>query len=352
MVYALQKTSGLPTNKVVGMAGVLDSARMSLFLAQELNVSVKNIQTCVFGGHGDTMVPLIRYSTVSGVPLPDMIKANLITAEKIAQIIQRTRDGGAEIVKLLVEKFSPGESGLRGLSRRVSEICRHAAFKIVNEENFTGTITAEDLPLILGDPRKPPRVLTGGKIGVACGLAVSAHGGSTLLIETAKLPGAGDPVLTGSLGKVMQESVQTALTLVLARFPQQPDFRIHVHFPSGATPKNGPSAGLATALALASLFSGKPLRTGLAMTGEISLAGDVLAVGGLREKILAAQRAGLKSVFVPMANKDEILREVPKSIQSDLEISFLETFDQAVHLAFLSSTLYSSFSFLFSGFGF
>ena len=101
MVYALQKTSGLPTNKVVGMAGVLDSARLSLFLAQELNVSVKNIQTCVFGGHGDTMVPLIRYCSVAGVPLPDLIKANLITAEKIAQIIQRTRDGGAEIVKLL-----------------------------------------------------------------------------------------------------------------------------------------------------------------------------------------------------------------------------------------------------------
>ncbi len=101
MVYALQKTSKLPTHKVVGMAGVLDSARMSLFLAQELNVSVKNIQTCVFGGHGDTMVPLIRYCSVAGVPLPEVIKANLISEQKVAEIIQRTRDGGAEIVKLL-----------------------------------------------------------------------------------------------------------------------------------------------------------------------------------------------------------------------------------------------------------
>jgi malate dehydrogenase len=101
MVYALQKTSKLPTHKVVGMAGVLDSARMSFFLAQELNTSVKNIQTCVFGGHGDTMVPLIRYCSVAGVPLPELIKANLISEQKIAEIIQRTRDGGAEIVKLL-----------------------------------------------------------------------------------------------------------------------------------------------------------------------------------------------------------------------------------------------------------
>jgi malate dehydrogenase len=101
MVYALQKTSKLPTHKVVGMAGVLDSARMSLFLAQELNMSVKNIQTCVFGGHGDTMVPLIRYCSVAGVPLPEIIKANLISEQKVAEIIQRTRDGGAEIVKLL-----------------------------------------------------------------------------------------------------------------------------------------------------------------------------------------------------------------------------------------------------------
>jgi malate dehydrogenase len=101
MVYALQKTSKLPTHKVVGMAGVLDSARMSFFLAQELNVSVKNIQTCVFGGHGDTMVPLIRYCSVAGVPLPELIKANLISEQKVAEIIQRTRDGGAEIVKLL-----------------------------------------------------------------------------------------------------------------------------------------------------------------------------------------------------------------------------------------------------------
>ena len=101
MVYVMQKVSQLPTNKVVGMAGVLDSARMSLFLAQELNVSVKNIQTCVFGGHGDTMVPLIRYCSVSGVPLPDLINANLISQQKVEQIIQRTRDGGAEIVKLL-----------------------------------------------------------------------------------------------------------------------------------------------------------------------------------------------------------------------------------------------------------
>jgi malate dehydrogenase len=101
MVYVMQKYSGLPANKVVGMAGVLDSSRMSLFLAREFNVSIEDINSCVLGGHGDTMVPLVRYSTVAGIPLPDLIKMGLTTQEKIDQIVQRTRDGGAEIVKLL-----------------------------------------------------------------------------------------------------------------------------------------------------------------------------------------------------------------------------------------------------------
>lgn len=101
MVYVMQKFSGLPANKVVGMAGVLDSSRMSLFLAREFNVSVEDINSCVLGGHGDTMVPLIRYSSVAGIPLPDLIAMGLTTQEKIDQIVQRTRDGGAEIVKLL-----------------------------------------------------------------------------------------------------------------------------------------------------------------------------------------------------------------------------------------------------------
>lgn len=101
MVYVMQKVSGLPKNKVVGMAGVLDSSRMSLFLAREFNVSVEDVNSCVLGGHGDTMVPLIRYSTVAGIPLPDLIKMGWTTKEKVEEIVQRTRDGGAEIVKLL-----------------------------------------------------------------------------------------------------------------------------------------------------------------------------------------------------------------------------------------------------------
>ena len=101
MVYVMQKVSGLPANKVVGMAGVLDSSRMSLFLAREFNVSVEDVNSCVMGGHGDTMVPLIRYSTVAGIPVPDLIKMGWSTQEKIDEIVQRTRDGGAEIVKLL-----------------------------------------------------------------------------------------------------------------------------------------------------------------------------------------------------------------------------------------------------------
>ena len=115
MVYVMQKVSGLPKNKVVGMAGVLDSSRMSYFLSQEFNVSIDNIHSCVLGGHGDTMVPLIRYSTIAGIPIPDMLKMGFSSAQKIAEIVQRTRDGGAEIVKLLGSGsafYAPASSAL------------------------------------------------------------------------------------------------------------------------------------------------------------------------------------------------------------------------------------------------
>lgn len=115
MVYVMQKVSGLPKNKVVGMAGVLDSSRMSYFLSQEFNVSIDNVHSCVLGGHGDTMVPLIRYSTIAGIPIPDMLKMGFSSAQKIAEIVQRTRDGGAEIVKLLGNGsafYAPASSAL------------------------------------------------------------------------------------------------------------------------------------------------------------------------------------------------------------------------------------------------
>lgn len=115
MVYVMQKVSGLPKNKVVGMAGVLDSSRMSYFLSQEFNVSIDNVHSCVLGGHGDTMVPLIRYSTIAGIPIPDMLKMGFSSTQKIAEIVQRTRDGGAEIVKLLGSGsafYAPASSAL------------------------------------------------------------------------------------------------------------------------------------------------------------------------------------------------------------------------------------------------
>jgi malate dehydrogenase len=115
MVYVMQKVSGLPKNKVVGMAGVLDSSRMSYFLSQEFNVSIDNVHSCVLGGHGDTMVPLIRYSTIAGIPIPDMLKMGFSSSSKIAEIVQRTRDGGAEIVKLLGSGsafYAPASSAL------------------------------------------------------------------------------------------------------------------------------------------------------------------------------------------------------------------------------------------------
>ena len=244
-----------------------------------------------------------------------------------------------EAMRLLVDSYAPAESGVRGLTMKINKVCRFVALKVVEGEEVTNPIDNAALHTILGEPTRLPSKLRLLRIGMACGLAVSVVGGSVMMIESAKLPGSGEPIITGTIGKVMQESVRTALSLALANSPSQPEFRLHVHFPSAATPKDGPSAGLATALALTSLFRGKILKDRFACTGEISLSGDILPVGGLREKIIAAARYGIRVVFVPAMNKAEVLREVPADLLENLEICYLDTFDQAVSLAFLSSTL-------------
>mgnify|MGYP006278605365 CR=1 FL=1 len=222
------------------------------------------------------------------------------------------------------------EAGVRNLEREIGGLCRKYARKLVDEEVDATKQTSmgvDDLTEYLGPPREFPDELPDTpETGIAVGLAWTAAGGETLQIEVTTVPGEGRLVLTGSLGKVMKESARAAVSFVknhaaelgIDTTPLR-EQDIHIHVPAGATPKDGPSAGLAIATATASLLSGKPASLKTAMTGEISLRGRVLPVGGIKEKVLAAVRAGVKTVFLPEKNSND-LREVPEDLRKKLTI--------------------------------
>jgi ATP-dependent Lon protease len=198
-------------------------------------------------------------------------------------------------------------------------------------------IGPDDLAAILGPRRFEAEVaMRSGIPGVATGLAWTPVGGDILFIEAARTPGNGKLILTGQLGDVMKESAQAALSLVKARSgelgidPQMLEKSdIHVHVPAGATPKDGPSAGVAMFVALTSLLTGRPVRNDVAMTGEISLRGLVLPIGGVKEKVLAALRAGIKTVMLPMRNQRD-LEDIPSDARSQVEFVWMENVDDAI----------------------
>jgi ATP-dependent Lon protease len=226
------------------------------------------------------------------------------------------------------------EAGVRNLEREIGTVCRKFARRLVEgkarREECT-QVRGQDLKGYLGPQKLFPDTATRRpEIGVATGLAWTAAGGEILQVEVTAVPGKGNVMLTGSLGDVMKESAHIAFSLVRSRHAEigfAPDrlatLDIHVHVPAGATPKDGPSAGLAMAAAMASLFSGRSLLPQAAMTGEISLRGRVLPVGGVKEKVLAAARAGVRRVILPEKNRHD-LDEVPEEIRRKLEFEFVE----------------------------
>ncbi len=232
------------------------------------------------------------------------------------------------------------EAGVRSLERQIGAVCRRIAVKIAEGELSHAKIEAGDLVDILGPAKFENEVaLRASMPGVATGLAWTPVGGDILFIEASKNAGSGKLILTGQLGDVMKESAQAALTLVKSRATslgidaaafERSD--VHVHVPAGAIPKDGPSAGVAMFIALASLFTDTKVRTDTAMTGEISLRGLVLPVGGIKEKVLAAMRAGISRVMLPARNRKD-LEEVPAEAKAKLEFVFLEDVDDAVRMA-------------------
>ena len=232
------------------------------------------------------------------------------------------------------------EAGVRQLEREIGRVMRHAAMQVAEGSTNLVRVRAADLDTILGPEKyEHEMALRVGMPGVATGLAWTPVGGDILFIEATRVAGSGRLILTGQLGDVMKESAQAALTLVKSRAPDLgisaslfDGVDVHVHVPAGAIPKDGPSAGVAMFTALASLFTDRVVRHDVAMTGEISLRGLVLPVGGIKEKVLAAQRAGLGTVLLPARNEKD-LRDVPESIRATMKFVWLHTVDDAMAAA-------------------
>ncbi|MFA6810791.1 MAG: endopeptidase La, partial [Desulfoplanes sp.] len=258
--------------------------------------------------------------------LPRQIKENGIT-EKDIQI----SDG---VISQVIEEYTR-EAGLRELERKLGSLCRKIARKIAEGQKGPFRITPRGIKKFLGlptfmeedrDKELPP--------GVALGLAWTPYGGVTLYVEVSILPGKGKLLLTGQLGDVMKESAQAALSYARSKaeyFGLDPDFAekkdIHIHVPAGATPKDGPSAGVTLFTALISALTNNPIRSDLAMTGEITLRGRVMPVGGIKEKVLAAVGAGLKKVIIPAQNKNDFM-EIPQELRKKIEVKVVENVDE------------------------
>jgi ATP-dependent Lon protease len=253
-----------------------------------------------------------------------------------------------EALRLIIKGYTR-EAGVRNLEREIGRAFRHVAVQIADGSTDRVALTAQEVTAILGQPRFESEIAMRTSIpGVATGLAWTPVGGDILFIEASRTPGRGSLILTGQLGEVMRESVQAALTLVKSRAVElgiDPSIfeksDIHVHVPAGATPKDGPSAGVAMFTALTSLLTNRTVRSDTAMTGEISLRGLVLPVGGIKEKVVAAAAAGLTRVMLPARNRRDF-DEIPLGARNKLEFIWLERVDDAIAAALEAGSMETS----------
>jgi ATP-dependent Lon protease len=263
--------------------------------------------------------------------VPRQLEANGLKPEQVTLTDEAIRATIADYTR---------EAGVRNLEREIGALLRYAAVQIAEGKAQHVDIDAKDLPAILGPKKFESEVAMRTSLpGVATGLAWTPVGGDILFVEASRVAGSGRLILTGQLGDVMKESAQAALTLVKAHgtaLGLGPDvFRrcdVHIHVPAGAIPKDGPSAGVAMYIALVSLAMGTPVRNDTAMTGEISLRGMVLPVGGIKEKVLAALNAGITTVMLPKRNEKD-LEEIPEDARKQLKFVSLSTVDDAVAAA-------------------
>ena len=289
----------------------------------------------------------------------EIIEVSGYTVEEKAQIgqhhllpKQRTEHGIAEdqltvsddAFREVITSYTR-EAGVRQLNRLVTKVCRSVALEVARKGSDGAVrVEVEDVEKYLGKPKFQSEVAARtASPGVATGLAWTPVGGDILFIETSKMGGAGQLQITGQLGEVMQESAKAALTFVRSHADElgvDPAFLkthdVHIHVPAGAVPKDGPSAGVTIFTALTSLLTGRAVRSDTAMTGEATLRGRVMPVGGIKAKVLAAHRAGIKRVILPLQNRRD-LDEVPDSVKAELEFYFAEDMSEVLEWALLDA---------------
>lgn len=268
------------------------------------------------------------------------IAKNFLIAKNLGKHgLARKNISFSESALLLIIQRYTREAGVRNLDRELANICRKVAKEIV-EKKKRGKITAKNVHCYLGPPKyKLGETFKENKIGVATGLAWTEAGGDVLTVETMIMHGKGSLTLTGQLGEVMKESAKAALSYVRSRahllgldtnFYNKVD--IHIHVPEGAIPKDGPSAGVTITSSLASALTQRPINRGVAMTGEVTLRGEVLPVGGIKEKILAAHRFGVKEVIIPFENEKDLI-EIPKNVNGKIKVHLIKNVDEVLKLA-------------------
>ena len=312
---------------------VLDPEQNSTFTDHYMNVpyDLSNVLFVCTANTTDTIPePLLNRMEVISFPGYTAVEKFHIARKHLLPKAQKAMGITPKMLKLtdgalrrMIDEYTM-ESGVRDLKKLIDTLCRTAAVRLVKNEGTALTVTKTNLPDYLGRKQlHHERKLTARVPGVVTGLAWTRAGGEILFIETSLTEGKGKLLITGQLGDVMKESVQIAMTLVKSLYPKESrvfeDHDLHIHVPAGAVPKDGPSAGITLTTALASLVTGKAVDTDCAMTGEVSLRGGVMPIGGLPEKLMAAQRAGISRVFIPAENEDD-LEDVAEEVKKKLEI--------------------------------
>ncbi|MBQ8995040.1 MAG: endopeptidase La, partial [Oscillospiraceae bacterium] len=288
---------------------------------------------------------VIQFQGYSPIEKYEIAKQHLIPkAKKLVGLENSQVEITDDAIRVIISDYTR-ESGVRGLKKRMDTLCRAAAVELVKGNEDQVVITAENLRKYLDmHPLHHQHVMETADPGIVTGLAWTSVGGEILYIETMLTKGNGKVTITGQLGDVMRESAQIAVSLVKHAYPDSAKILeendLHIHVPDGSTPKDGPSAGITLTTAIASLVTGCPVDPHIAMTGEVSLRGNVNAIGGLPEKLMAAQRAGVKKVLIPKDNVED-LEDVPEEVKEQLEIIPVETVKEVLGLCSIQSEIIS-----------
>jgi ATP-dependent Lon protease len=285
---------------------------------------------------------IIRLTSYTEFEKLNIVKRHLIDVSKVENGLKEYDVKISDDAIMTIINEYTKEAGVRNLKRELDKIFRRVAREVIEKEKSSVAISNKNLKKYLGKAKYRPEKMREsiGKIGVVNGLAWTAVGGTTLEVQAVKMEGKRNLILTGKLGEIMKESAQVAYSFVRAKkdsFNIKENFKenidLHRHFPEGAVPKDGPSAGITITTAMVSILSDRKVKQNIAMTGEITITGEVLAVGGIKEKVIGAHRAGIREVILPLENEADV-EELPKEVAKDMKIYFASTYDDVEKLVF------------------